>query len=55
MMSLHAEAILPKPWKHGGFELKEFLGGKLRKAGYKVTDFGNRPLPTELATAGTKK
>jgi ribose 5-phosphate isomerase B len=29
---------------HGGFELKEFLGGKLRAAGYEVTDFGDRRL-----------
>jgi ribose 5-phosphate isomerase B len=26
---------------HGGFELKEFLTGKLREAGHVVTDFGN--------------
>jgi ribose 5-phosphate isomerase B len=26
---------------HGGFELKQYLGGKLREAGFQVTDFGN--------------
>jgi ribose 5-phosphate isomerase B len=26
---------------HGGFELKEFLAGKLREAGFKVIDFGD--------------
>ena len=26
---------------HGGFELKEFLAGKLRAAGFAVTDFGD--------------
>ncbi len=53
-MNLHAEAILPKPLKrvgvaadHGGFELKEFLAGKLRVAGYSVTDFGDRQLKTD--------
>lgn len=29
---------------HGGFELKEFLAGKLREAGFEVTDFGDRVL-----------
>jgi ribose 5-phosphate isomerase B len=29
---------------HGGFELKTFLTGKLREAGYEVTDFGDRQL-----------
>jgi ribose 5-phosphate isomerase B len=29
---------------HGGFEAKEFLAGKLREAGYAVTDFGDREL-----------
>jgi len=29
---------------HGGFELKEFLAGKLREAGYEVSDFGDRQL-----------
>jgi len=29
---------------HGGFELKGFLAGKLREAGYVVTDFGERQL-----------
>ncbi len=29
---------------HGGFELKEFLAGQLRKAGFEVTDFGDRQL-----------
>ena len=32
---------------HGGFELKEFLAGKLREAGYKVTDFGDRQLKSD--------
>ena len=27
---------------HGGWELKEFLAGKLREAGYEVTGFGDR-------------
>jgi ribose 5-phosphate isomerase B len=27
---------------HGGFELKGFLAGKLRGAGFEVTDFGDR-------------
>ena len=26
---------------HGGFELKEFLAGKLREAGYEAIDFGD--------------
>jgi len=54
MMNLHAEAILPKPLKrvgvaadHGGFELKEFLAGKLREAGYEVIDFGDRQLKSD--------
>ena len=29
---------------HGGFELKEFLAGKLREAGHEVTDFGDHQL-----------
>ena len=29
---------------HGGFELKEYLVERLREAGYKVTEFGNRHL-----------
>jgi len=29
---------------HGGYELKEYLAGKLRDAGHEVVDFG-RPLP----------
>jgi ribose 5-phosphate isomerase B len=54
MMNVHAEAILPKPLKrvgiaadHGGFELKEFLAGKLREAGFEVTDFGDRELKSD--------
>jgi len=54
MMSVQAEAILPKPLKrigvaadHGGFELKEFLAGKLRVAGFEVTDFGDRQLKSD--------
>ena len=27
---------------HGGFELRQFLIGRLSEAGYEVTDFGNR-------------
>lgn len=29
---------------HGGFELKEFLGGKLRESGYELIDFGDLQL-----------
>ena len=29
---------------HGGFELKEFLVGKIRAAGFEVTDFGDAKL-----------
>ena len=32
---------------HGGFELKEFLAGKLRAAGFEVTDFGDRQLKSD--------
>lgn len=33
---------------HGGFELKEYLVERLRQAGYKVTEFGNRqPKPDD--------
>jgi ribose 5-phosphate isomerase B len=32
---------------HGGFELKEFLTGKLRAAGHEVTDFGDRQLKSD--------
>jgi ribose 5-phosphate isomerase B len=32
---------------HGGFELKEFLAGKLREVGYAVTDFGDRQLKSD--------
>ena len=33
---------------HGGFELKEFLAGKLRAAGYELIDFGDRrPQPDD--------
>jgi ribose 5-phosphate isomerase B len=53
-MRVQAEAILPKTLKqvgvaadHGGFELKEFLAGKLRAAGYEVTDFGDRQLKAD--------
>ena len=31
---------------HGGFELKEYLAGRLREAGYELIDFGDRK-PTE--------
>jgi len=54
MMSVQAQAILPKSLNrvgvaadHGGFELKEFLAGKLRAAGYEVTDFGDRQLKSD--------
>jgi ribose 5-phosphate isomerase B len=54
MMSVQAEVILPKMLKrvglaadHGGFELKEFLAGKLRQAGYELTDFGDRQLRSD--------
>ena len=54
MMSVQAQAILPKPLNrvgvaadHGGFELKEFLAGKLRAAGYEVTDFGDHELRSD--------
>jgi ribose 5-phosphate isomerase B len=54
MMNIQTEAILPKTLKrvgiaadHGGFELKEFLAGKLREAGYEVTDFGDRRLKSD--------
>jgi len=42
---------------HGGFELKEFLAGKLREAGYAVTDFGDRQLKSndELENTPTVK
>jgi len=32
---------------HGGFELKKFLIGKLREAGYEITDFGDRQLKSD--------
>jgi ribose 5-phosphate isomerase B len=32
---------------HGGFELKEYLSGKLRAAGIEVTDFGDSKLKTD--------
>ncbi|HEX5399216.1 MAG TPA: RpiB/LacA/LacB family sugar-phosphate isomerase [Verrucomicrobiae bacterium] len=32
---------------HGGFELKEFLAGKLRAAGFEVADFGDRQLKSD--------
>jgi ribose 5-phosphate isomerase B len=32
---------------HGGYELKEFLAGKLREAGFEVTDFGDRQLKSD--------
>jgi ribose 5-phosphate isomerase B len=54
MMSVQAEVILPMMLKrvglaadHGGFELKEFLAGKLRQAGYELTDFGDRQLRSD--------
>jgi ribose 5-phosphate isomerase B len=54
MMNIQTEAMLPKTLKrvgiaadHGGFELKEFLAGKLRAAGYEATDFGDRQLKSD--------
>lgn len=33
---------------HGGYELKEYLVGKLREAGYEIIDFGDRqPKPED--------
>ena len=32
---------------HGGYELKEYLAGKLREAGYELTDFGDRQLKSD--------
>ena len=32
---------------HGGFELKEFLVGKIRAAGFEVTDFGDAKLKSD--------
>jgi len=33
---------------HGGFELKQYLAGRLREAGHHVTDFGDhRPQPDD--------
>jgi ribose 5-phosphate isomerase B len=53
-METKIEALLPKTLKrigvaadHGGFELKEFLAGKLREAVYEVTDFGDRQLKSD--------
>jgi ribose 5-phosphate isomerase B len=34
------EHIIPIASDHGGFEMKEFLIGKLKEAGYMVKDFG---------------
>jgi ribose 5-phosphate isomerase B len=54
MMNDQSEAISTKPLKrvgiaadHGGFELKEFLAGKLHEAGFEVTDFGDRLLKSD--------
>jgi ribose 5-phosphate isomerase B len=54
MMKDQSEAISTKPLKrvgiaadHGGFELKEFLAGKLHEAGFEVTDFGDRLLKSD--------
>jgi len=54
MMDIPTGAVLPKSLKrvgiaadHGGFELKEFLAGKLRATGYEVTDFGDRQLKAD--------
>jgi hypothetical protein len=54
MMKTQTETYLPGTTKnigiaadHGGFELKEYLAGKLREAGYEVTDFGDRKLKSD--------
>ena len=46
--------ILPKTLKliglaadPGGYELKQYLAGKLRESGHAVIDFGNRHLERE--------
>jgi ribose 5-phosphate isomerase B len=46
-MKMNASNLLPEAPKrvgiaadHGGYELKEFLAGKLRDAGYEAVDFG---------------
>jgi RpiB/LacA/LacB family sugar-phosphate isomerase len=48
-MSIQIEVILPRPLKligiaadHGGYELKQYLVGRLREAGYEIIDFGDR-------------
>ena len=53
-MNPQPAAILPTTLKrigiaagHGGFALKKFLAGKLRDAGYEVTDFGDRQLKSD--------
>ncbi len=45
---MNASNLLPKAPKrigiaadHGGYELKEYLAGKLREAGHEVVDFGD--------------
>ena len=54
MIKSQSITIIPKLLKHvgiaadhGGFELKEFLAGKLHEAGYEVTDFGDRQLKSD--------
>lgn len=54
METPHARFANPIPSKpagiaadHGGFELKEYLIGRLRAAGYEVTDFGDRHCDAE--------
>ena len=54
MMPDQTATVLPKTSErvgiaadHGGFELKEFLAGKLREAGYEVTDFGDRQFKSD--------
>jgi len=53
-MNLQVDDVLQKPLKrvgiaadHGGFELKQFLAGKLCEAGFEVIDFGDRQLKTD--------
>ena len=47
-MNIRSNPVLPVTPKrvgiaadHGGYELKEYLAGKLREAGYEVVDFGD--------------
>ena len=53
-MRSHYTTLAPGPLRvgiaadHGGFELKTFLSGAMRKGGHQVTDFGDSdPQPTD--------